>query len=387
MKLKTIFFVTIGLLALAALTSWWGGRAPKASTADPLVGEPLVSADDLRNLVALEIRSGAGETLRLEQSSDGRWMVASEAGVPADLDRLRRTVQPLLQGRLARFVTARPERKEGLDLSRQTLRLEGPGGEEILAVKIGRVASAGGVYVEPGESGRVYRLDESLSLDTSAASWIDRTPVRFQPEDIRTVSVGFSPESGAAPLRFTRESATADWSVEGAPEGTSIKVADLNRLLRNLGSLRMNRHVGRDDPAAIEAEAFQRTFRFETFDGADFSVSLGRRPEGVASADWMEQLPVVDSLFPEGEGASASDKDPEEPPPAGTPFAQVAFTRGEAPWAAVADQFAFEIAEWTFNQLPATPEALLDLPQAPPPPAEAPSPEAGDDAVEPTADS
>ena len=346
MKLKTIMLVTGVLLTLALLSSWLGGPRGKSENADPRVGHPLLEADALRGVTAVEIEAAAGAPVRVELA-DGGWIVASEGGVPADLGRLRRILQPLANATVERFVTARPERKEGLDLQRHRLRLEGAEGAEILDLKIGRTASAGGVYVEPGADGRVYRLGESIALDATASNWIDRVLLAFAPEDVQAVKVGFPAEAAAAPVTFSLPTAEATWTADGAEEGATVRASDLNRLLRNLGSLRMTRQVDRTDPAAVEAAASSRKFEVTTFGGTTYALSFGRRPEGTLSEDETEA----------GEGAETP-----APAPAGRPFVQLEFVGYEAGWAPVADRYAIEIAEWTFNQLPANPAALLTAP-------------------------
>lgn len=369
MKLKTIILVTAILLGLAILTSWFGGRPAEVKNQDPLVGKPLLQPEVVRGLTALEVTAQGGAPLRLERNPAGQWIVASDEGLPADLDRLRRLLSPLLEGDVLRFVTARPERKEGLDLDRGHLVLSGEGGATLLDLKVGRTASAGGVYVEPAGEGRVYLLEGNLAVDAAANNWVDRTPLDFKPEDVQSVTISFPDEAQAPPVTLSRASAEADWTASGWLDGATPREADLTRILRNLGSLRTTRQVDRDAPEAIEAEAFMREISVTTFAGATTTLRVGRRPEGVPPADWAGATTPEENPILGEEGQPPAEP---ETPPAGKPFLELAFANSDAAWSAVADQYAFEIADWTFNQLPANPEAILTPPAPPPAPASPP---------------
>lgn len=361
MKLKTIILVTAVLVVLAIVTSWWGGRPVAESSPDPLVGEPLITADALRDLGALEISGDDQEPVRVELDDAGHWVVASAGGVPADVERLRRVAGTLAEARIARFVTARPERKEGLFMGDRRITLENAEGEELLDFEMGRTAAAGGVYIELGDEGRAYRLDQMPSVQMGNDAWIDRTPMEIEAADVQSVKVTFPDNTQTEPVTFSRENADGDWTISGSGEGATARGSEVDRIVRNLVTLRTNKHVAKDDPAVVEAAEYRREILMTTFAGGTIRLEFGRRPAGVESGEKAEPELAA-------EGSGESDGAEPEPRPAGTPYVWIDFGTTEAAWAAKAQDYAFEISEWVFNQMPDNPVPLIAPPPPPPPP-------------------
>lgn len=359
MKLKTISLITLGLVVLAVLLSIFDRPRAAPAGEDTLVGRPLVDVESLREVAALEVTGSEDEPVRIERRDD-HWLVVSEDGIPADFDRVRRTITPFVEGRIERFVTARPERKESLDLERVRLVLEGEDGDTLLNLEIGRSASRGGVYVQPADSDRAYVFDANLAPPTSASSWIDHTPFEFAAEEVRRITVDFGGVSEEdATLTFERPEEGGEWTVSGGADEAEVNVTELNALLGDLAGLRMTDRVPRSDPEAIEAESFAKTFRIETFEGAEVVIRVGRRPEGVPEAEWAS--PSEDD--PPPDLTDAADEEEEETP-AGTPFFFAEIENEASPWAGVADGFAFEISSWNFEQLPTEAADLVNIPEA-----------------------
>lgn len=349
MKLKPLALITTILVALAIFVSLPNGADPSTSD-DPFIGQSPLTAEDARALARLEITPASGDPIVLQADANGAWVTAQDAPLPVDLTLLRGLITSLRENEVNRFVTALPERKERLNLDNVRLTLYGADSKApLLDLQVGRASSDGGTYVQPAGSEKAYLLDGSLSPATTYSAWTDKTPLdSFEVEDVAAVSVELG--ENAAPLNFSRNE--GDFILEGATEGESAQSAALETLARNLRNLRYTSTTPATDAAVVEAQTFARRYTLQLAEGGTLSVSIGRRP---ARSEPAPEIAAADESDTESETSEPETIEI----PAGKAYALITLEGVDSPWVQAVEGRAFEVAEWTFNQLPDTREDLV----------------------------
>lgn len=230
MKLRTLA-VVIALLGIAAGVLLWqdgkgSGRAQEPGRAHPL------EAAELARARSIELSSGpSGESVRLEQTGDGRWIVPGYHGLPVDFPKLSRLMTDLLESRVAREVTRNPDRVERLEIGRTLIRLFDSPGELIWEMRIGSPAQSGGIHLMIAGDPAVWQLERGLWVDTRVDQWVDRQVLRWQPEEVVAVEV----EVGAGiRLSFARGGLSDPWILASPARSGSVRQDRLDRLVGTL---------------------------------------------------------------------------------------------------------------------------------------------------------
>ena len=103
MKLKPLLIV-VALLGLASALVFWRSSVPVADpSADPRVGQPLVSRETLAAFHGLRLTSG-GQSVVLTADRDGaNWSVPDYYALPADFSKLVTLVESLRTAKTTRL--------------------------------------------------------------------------------------------------------------------------------------------------------------------------------------------------------------------------------------------------------------------------------------------
>ena len=396
MKLKPLALV-VALLALAAGFVFWRNHRPVADpSADPRVGQPLVTADTLGALRGVHLVSGA-QSATIDTGPDAHhWTVPDYFDLPADFGKLVSFVDSLRSAKVTRFVTARPERLERLGFAGDRIELRGADSRPLLTLHLGKNHETGGRFLRFGDEQKAYLVELEAWLDAVPKNWARAQLLDVKPEDVASLEFRFSDE---APLLATRGDSAAGWTAADLPAGKTLNASTIDTALAQLTSLRFTETTEPAAPDATAAREHARSVVVTLKDGTSYTIALGRRPAPpVPAAAAKPVTPTTGTVSattppvtigPDGKPQVVAAADPEsgtadhpetpdpkpetaaaEPPPApGPAFVFITSNSDGDPLNALMQKRAFQIGEWTLNALPADRAALLQDQPTPPPPA------------------
>ena len=371
MNLKPLALAVIVLAALAGAAFLLDRPTAPTATDDPRVGQPLLDPALAATATRLTL-THEGKTVTLVRPADtAPWQVATYHDLPADFPKLARFVRELTEATIDRFVTATPARLARLQFSDTTVTLGTPADPAAWSITLGRTADTGGRYVKFAIEDRAYLTSLNTWLDATPKSWADTALVGLAAADIARLELTF-PDNETS-LVLTRPDATTPFTTDAIPDGQQLKTSTVTSLLNTLTGLRFIATAPYDAPDAVAAREHARTVKLTTFSGEETTLALGRRPEHT----------VVKTPAPAGPAAlgsiteTATEPAPEtlqpetKTTPAGPVYVQVTTTRPDAWITPLATTLAFQVGDFPYTSLSASPAALFEpLPT----PAPAPTP-------------
>ena len=390
MKLKTLALAVAVLAVLSGVTYFVRRPAPPAS-ADSRIGQPLAPAAPLAQAAKVRI-SDQGKTVELVKAADGVWHVPGYYDLPADFAKLSRFVSDLTDAKLQRLVTTNPERISRLEFNDTKIAFLDTADKELWSVILGRNAETGGRFVRFGNEQKAYLASFNGFLDVDQKSWADAKLLNLKADDVARLDISF-PDDGGQTVSATRAKKEDAFASDQAPAGEQLKAETVTNLLSSLAGLSFSDTSDPSDPNAIAAKAHTRTIKLTLFDGKTVNLALGRKPEEkvikspapAADATTGGPASVLNTLpgAKKDESAAADAAKPEAGPakalepatetvPAGPVFAFITESEAKAPINALMQKRAFQIAEYTFTNLP---QKFDDMFEPAPPPAPKPAPE------------
>lgn len=420
MRLRNLSIAVAALVILSAV-AWIVRRPPPAAAADPRVGQPVL-APDLARQAARVTLTDAGRSVEVTRSRDGTWTVPSYHDLPADLTKLSRLITDLGETQIRRLVTTRPESLARLEFKDTSIGLADETGKELWKLILGKTTEGGGRFLRYGDEPKGYLAPLSVWLDPEPKSWADPVLLDLKAGDIARFEIGFP--TGET-IVTTREKPDAPWTSLSAPAGQRLKADRVDAALSGVLTLRFTDTVAPDDPQVAAAKTHARTLQLATFAGQTYTLTFSRRPEekrpkpaapaaanpaadGAAAPDApaMDAPPVGDaapvpaateaaSAPPAPAAAEVASAPPDPAPPAepemetipaGPVFLAITSSEPAARINAMMHKRAFQIGEWTFTGLPASPADFWEpIPAAAPESGSAPPPAATPGPAQPSA--
>lgn len=350
MKLRPLLLSLAVLVPVSAVV-WWAGRPQPASTdIDPRIGQRVAEPSALAGAARVRV-SSAGKTLEFARGEGDRWTLAGEPALPADVSRLTRLASDLVSPEIERLVSSRAEKIATYDLESTGVAYLDGAGKALLDLDLGKTLEGGARILRYGDEAKAYAARLNVRLDTEPASWRDTALLAgLKADDIASMSFAFTGET--APVAVSRAKASDPWTSPATPAGRQVKASVLTSQTGNLSTLRYTNIAPNIDPGVVAARVFSREITLATFDGRSVKISFARAPEPPAPPK-----PEVK----EGETA------PSAPPAAPRPvYVEITDSKPDAVLSAAAKTHAFEIADWIFTGLPATPADLFEPVSAPP---------------------
>lgn len=363
MKLKTLI-VTVLLLALASTAVYIARRPAPPPAADPRVGQPVLAANVAENAAKVRL-SEAGSTVVLAQR-DGAWRNASYRDLPADTSKLAQLLNNLVETKVERLVTAKPERISRLEFRDSRIELLDTNEQIIASITLGKSANVGaGRYLRYGEENKAYQANLNVWLDASAKNWTNTQLTALNPDDIAKIEATFPDELGTT-LTFSRARKEDPWRAEPTPAGQRLLPDKINTVARTLATVRFMEATDPTEANAVAARPHERVFKLSTFDGKTTTYRVGRKPEEkklkppVPAPDGSTgpaSLGSITDMAKQEGGASGEAAKPIAPEfetiPAGPVFIRVASSDTSAAVNALMEKAAFQVADYVFTQLPA----------------------------------
>lgn len=367
--------LTVAVLVALCGAAWFVQRPAPPVSADPRIGQSVLAADLATKAAQVQL-TDQGKTVALARRADGTWIVPSYYDFPADFSKLTQLVSDLTAAKIQRLVTTRSDRLGRLEFKDAGVKLNDDAGKELWALALGKNAEGGGRFVRYGAEEKGYQANLNLWLDVEAKNWANAVLLDLKPDDVSSLAIGFADGTSVTAARAKKED---QWTAADAPAGKRIKVPTITSILGNFGGLRFSDTTALDDEKAVAARAQGRTLKLTTFDGKSYTVTLGRKPEEKKpKAPAPEAKPADPTATEKKEASADKPAEPEKPKepemetiPAGPVFVSIAASDEKAPINTLMSKRAFEIGDWVYTGLPASPADLWE--DVPPPPAPAPA--------------
>ncbi|MBE2213437.1 MAG: DUF4340 domain-containing protein [Opitutaceae bacterium] len=361
MKVKSLA-LAVGALGVVTAAVWFFNRNDNAGPVlDARIGQPLLDSATIAKASQFFLRSGGNEV-----TLTGVDAAALKAGVvkeyfdmPADWGKFQRLIEDLTksEAKITRMVGSTPERVGTLGFSGDRIELRDKDGTAFWTLNLGNSPEKGGKFVKFGDETKAYLSGFSGWLDTTAKSWADAVLVPAKADDVVGIEIQF-PENGGK-LSVNRVDGKGIWKCPDLLDGETLKDSEVSALAGKLAGLRF---MDTTNPVALETisgRANARTFKVTLQDGRVFTITASQPPTPPA---------------PPAPEAPADGSTPPPPPP--TPAAPpaelwVQSSRADDPINTLMTRRGFNVAEWTFNGLPAKRDALVNPapPSAPAAPA------------------
>ncbi|MDD3180285.1 MAG: DUF4340 domain-containing protein [Opitutaceae bacterium] len=371
MKLKPLLIV-VSLLVVACVAVYYLQRPPPPAAQDVRTQQPLLEAGIAAKAARLRL-TDQGKTLLFVRQDDGTWRIPGYFDFAADFSKLTDFVTKFTSTKIERLVTTRPDRMARLEFKDTKIELLDSADQLLWSVTLGKMGDAGGRFLRYGDEPKAYFARLNLWLDLEAKGWADSVLINLKPDDIAKVEVGMTDGGTLVASRARKEDS---WTGADAPQGQQLIADKITSLLGNLTPLRFSDTCELNDPNIAVARAHQRTVKLTTFDGKNYTVALGRKPEEKKPKDSATEATATPPSATEDPAAEAKPAEPAyETIPAGPVYVHVTSSDEKAPVSALMQKRAFQVYDYVFTGLP---EKLADCwedkPAQPPPASEAPKP-------------
>lgn len=237
----------IGLVALILLTGlvFWQMQAENDEPAEPEA--LLIGLEDNLGEVNL-VKVSVGDDTATLALLDDNWVIEEKADYPADFEKLLELLKGLAEADRSNPKTAKADRHADLGLTTDgvIVEVETRSGDFYEVILGNNSQHTGGTFVRLADGDQTWLLNKSLSADSSAAEWLDKTIINLEPDSIQKVEM----LSAEGELLTVERSEEGDgFVVRALPPDSTLRygtVADtLSRALVNVRS---------DDVMMVDAE-------------------------------------------------------------------------------------------------------------------------------------
>lgn len=385
MKLKTLV-VSVLVLAVLSAAVYYLNRPEVPRATDPRVGQPIVQAATIEAAPKIKI-ADQGKSVVLAKQPDNSWRVASYYDFPVDFQKLSTFVNELSSAKVEQFVSANPDRLARLEFKDTQIQLLDASDKPTWSLTLGKNAEAGGRFVRFGDESKGYRANLTAWLDPESKSWADTNLVPVKADDVARLEIEFP---GSPPVVATRAKKEDPFTTEHPPAGQKLKADKVTSVLSSITSLRFSDTTEPTDPNAVAAKQNSRSVKLTTFDGKQWTVALGRKPEqkvikaptpkadgktGPAALGSVTDAAKTETKSSKNDdsaakGGPAKALEPEtETIPAGPVYAFVTSSDPSAPINSMMARRSFQVYEYAFTGLPQKPDELFEAATPPAPPA------------------
>jgi hypothetical protein len=228
----------LGVIAavMIVLVIWQSGT-DKTTTADNDAIKYLIQGLDPSVLETIEVvGSGDDNTVTLVKTDDG-FVVKELSGYPAKMSEINNLITKSIDIKVGKVYTSDPDNFDDLGVSEENaktiVRFKGADDKLITGVAVSEYKD-GKSYVRRIDADDVYQAQDSVWLNSSAQSYVDKQLTSVKKEDIAEVKVN----SGAGGYTLSGDEGKA--SMQDVPEGKQVKQAEVDKVFKAITSLRFD---------------------------------------------------------------------------------------------------------------------------------------------------
>ncbi len=376
MKTRTLFGLLAAALVIALAAGLLARRRASAIRPDARAGAPLI-AFDVNQVAAVRIQAGTNATVVARR--EGRWVVESLFGYPADFERLTERLRDLAELKIGQVVPGGAEilAEFGLDAAgaEAVVDFEDAAGKRLGRLTLGRTREArGGGPFGGFPDGQYARVDDGpVALLGRAVSgyrgdardWIKSDLLAVAPAAGAVVEITV----GGDTYRL-RVGEGGKPELEGRGEGEELDEAMARRAV---GALQYLNFLNVGDPAKSDEDfglSAPDRYVFRTADGFVYTVLLGAAREGgtrYARIAVAYERPAPPPAAPESENGMADGETPSQPAAAAGVSDEEAAKNAQraADEQARLSRWTYELSAWNAESLTLPRAKLIKAPPAP----------------------
>lgn len=363
MNLKKLYIST-AVLAVAASITYFVKNSDSSKPEDPRIGTALIDNASLNQVTELELISGSESMTFLYDADASNWQLQESYSLPADTKKITDLTNQLKETKLERIASRKPERIADFGFNIDYINLNDASGNSILSLDLGRETENGKQLVRFAQEELALIANDSFSVDGDPVSWLDKTLLSADRDQIRSAS--FQLENGDI-LNVTRESDTTDWTTQDTlADGKQLDQGAITRALNSLVSINFIRLADHTDPEVTGAKDHSYTISYTLADATTYTITAGQRPEVKIEKE-------VETTNEAGETVTETQEEVQTP--AGAVFVKIASSTPDAPINEYMTRTAFATTSTLYTSAPkALSELLSDIPEPEPVTPEEPAP-------------
>lgn len=349
----------LGILAVvAAIMVVWAvvqSRLANRSSVEPSGPSYLVQGLDPAQIDSIVV--GHGDDAVTIERREQQFVVANEAGYPADPKRINDLITKSLDIKTLEAYTSNPKNHEDLEVTEEkaqnVVKFLKADGSLLTGVIIGKALDEGkGTYVRLASRDTVYLTESAPYIRTTPIDYVNQEIVSVERQDVNTVTV--TTPDGSYTLKATE--AGEGVVMVGLPDDRRLKDSDAKSVLEALNSLRFD---DVNTPSGVGELSFDYRYVGRLDDSTEYRLRVARK-DGKAyltcQAVFTDKAPVT---MKPGQVESEEELKEKEAKLQAQERAQ-RFTLKHKGW-------VYEIPEWKANYLTKRQADLLEDESAPAP--------------------
>jgi len=267
----------LGILAVVAavMVLWAAVQSRLSSRGGARVSGPSYLIQGLDPADINSITVGYGDDAVQIKRQGGRFVVANEAGYPADPKQINDLITKSLDVKTTEVYTDKPENHEELEVTeekaRHVVKFFKEDGSLLTGVVVGKSQEAGqSTFVRQAGDDTVWLSESSPYFRSRGLDYVNQEIVSVKREDVNAVTV--TTPDGAYTLRPKEGGDGVIF--EGLPDGKKLKESDAKSVFGALTSLRFD-DVNR--PGEIEGVSFDHLYVCRLDDSTEYKLNLGKK--------------------------------------------------------------------------------------------------------------
>lgn len=351
MKVKSLA-IAVGTLGLLTTAVWFFQRDTAGPAEDPRIGQPILDKALLARIGGLHLHTGGNSVTitGIDLAADQGGVVSEYHDLPVDFGKLVRLLDDLQKDetKVTRLIGSNPERLAKLGFAGDRIELRDKSGATLWTLHLGSTPPNGGRFVKFGDENKAYLATFSAWLDGTPKNWANAALVGAKADDVVGIEARFADGTS---LTATRVDAKGVWRAPGLAEGETLRESELNSLVSRLATLRFMDTREPETLETIAARPTARTYVLTLTDDRTITITASQRQDPPPASESAED--------------GAAPATPQNQP--ADVFVQS--SRADDRINALMTRRSFQVADWTFNGLPAERSGLVNAP-----PAAAPTP-------------
>jgi len=289
----------LGILAVVAavMVLWAAVQSRLSSRGGARVSGPSYLIQGLDPADINSITVGYGDDAVQIKRQGGRFVVANEAGYPADPKQINDLITKSLDVKTTEVYTDKPENHEELEVTeekaRHVVKFFKEDGSLLTGVVVGKSQEAGqSTFVRQAGDDTVWLSESSPYFRSRGLDYVNQEIVSVKREDVNAVTV--TTPDGAYTLRPKEGGDGVIF--EGLPDGKKLKESDAKSVFGALTSLRFD---DVNQPGEIEGVSFDHLYVCRLDDSTEYKLNLGKKGDKtylICEAKYTDTTPVTKKL-------------------------------------------------------------------------------------------
>lgn len=292
---QSIFLVVLLLLTVAVVLVKRPPELMPNASRDP---RAVIDQSALVSVDRVEFERGTQRVV-LARNEQKEWIVESDAGFPADAEKLSRFFDSLISYMIERTVSKKAENKGEFGFGSRAVKVSLSSAQKtVLALELGEARQGGGQYFQIKDQEPLFLSTASLDPELTNDAWLYKTLLRIPQKEVQSVTWSEGPQL-AKTHSYERKKGEDKFELKPADGG--LKEEKITQLLSSLEKLSFEKRVNRNDASFAKSLAKPlRRVAIQLFSGQKITLLTGS--EGANEKGSY----VIDFSIPENNEANKS---------------------------------------------------------------------------------